>query len=126
MHEVAALRGAVATALERMRAAGGVRVTHIQLALGASGHFSEEGARQHLSEMLAGTAAADATLGFDWIPARFKCFDCLQQLESCAPVESLTCPQCGGLALQLSHSDDCYPSEIEIAFAEDRERARVG
>jgi hydrogenase nickel incorporation protein HypA/HybF len=118
MHEVAAMQGAVQTILEQMRAAGGSRVTAVELILGTSGHFTEEAARQHFAVLTADTPAEGATLEICWLPATFQCFSCLHRFESCATAEQVTCSRCGDIALVTSHLDDRYVKAIEVSFDE--------
>jgi hydrogenase nickel incorporation protein HypA/HybF len=118
MHEVAAMQGMVQTVLEYMQQAGGARVTHVQLVLGASGHFTEEAARQHFAVLTMGTPAEGAALEMCWVPATFQCFSCLHRFESCAPAEQVTCPRCGDLALEISHLDTCSVKAIEVSYDE--------
>jgi hydrogenase nickel incorporation protein HypA/HybF len=118
MHEVAAMQGAVQTILEQMQQAGGSRVTTVELILGASGHFTEEAARQHFAVLTMGTPAEGATLEIFWLPATFQCFSYLHRFESCAPAEGVTCPRCGDIALVTSHLDACYVKAIEVSFDE--------
>jgi Zn finger protein HypA/HybF involved in hydrogenase expression len=115
MHEVAAMRGVVGTILERTREAGAAHVTRVRLVLGASGHLTEDAARQHFAVLAADTPAADAHLDIEWLPAAYQCFDCLGQFESTVPPEEVSCPACGGLALEIGHQDVCYVSEIDVA-----------
>ena|SRR6266702_5143815 len=118
MHEVAAMQGMVRTVLEYMQQAGGTRVTYVQLVLGASGHFTEEAARQHFAALTADTPTEGADLTIAWLPAQFQCFTCLHRFESCEPAEQVTCPGCGDLALEIEHQAVCYVSAIDVAFDE--------
>lgn len=118
MHEVAAMQGAVRTILEHMQQAGGSRVTTVELMLGASGHFTEEAARQHFTVLTTGTPAEGAALEIFWLPATFQCFSCLHGFESCQPAEEVACPRCGDIALQINHQDACYVKAIEVSFDE--------
>jgi Zn finger protein HypA/HybF (possibly regulating hydrogenase expression) len=120
MHEVAAMQGMVQTALEHMRAAGATRVSRITLVLGASGHFTAEAAQQHFAMLTAGTPLETATLKIEWLPATFQCFNCLYNFESCEAAEQVTCPKCGGVALEIAHQHVCYVSSIDVDD-EDRE-----
>lgn len=115
MHEVAAMRGVVGTILERARESGATYVTRVRLVLGASGHLTKDAARQHFSVLAADTPAADAKLDIEWLPAMYQCFDCLHQFESVQPPDEVSCPACGGLALEIGHQDVCYVSEIDVA-----------
>ncbi len=118
MHEVAAMQGVVSAILESLRQAGGSRITHVQLVLGACGHFTQEAARQHFEALTAGTSAEGAALAIAWVPATFQCFSCLHCFESCQPAEQVTCPLCGDLALEIGHQDICHASAIEVTFEE--------
>ena len=119
MHEVAAMQGMVRTVLEYMQQAGGARVTQVQLVLGASGHFTEEAARQHFASLTEGTPTEGAVLTIVWLPAQFQCFTCLHRFVSCEPAEQVTCPQCGDLALEIEHQDVCSVSAIDVSFDEE-------
>ena len=119
MHEVAAMQGMVRTVLEHMCEAGASRVTNVQLALGASGHFTAEAAQQHFQALTAGTPIERATLTILWLPAKFQCFSCLHRFESCETADQATCPSCGGIALEIEHQDICYVSTIDVAFNDD-------
>jgi len=118
MHEVAAMRGVVKTILAYMEAAGGTRVTSVALVLGASGHLTEEAARQHFAVFAEGTPAEGADLDFTWLPATYQCFDCLHRFESGELAATVSCPTCGGVALDIAHQDVCYALAIDIAFDE--------
>ncbi len=114
MHEVAAMQGALRTVLEQMRAAGGERVTHVEMTLGTSGHLTEDAARQHFAVLAASTQAEGATLGFTWLPATYQCFTCLRQFESTVSASEALCPDCGNIALEIAHRDDYYVSRIDV------------
>lgn len=126
MHEVAAMQGAVNTALERMRDEGAARVTRVTLVLGVSGHLAEDAARQYFALFTKGTPAEHASLDISWLPATYQCFECLHRFTSDQPPDTVLCPQCGGLALEVTHHDECYVSEIEVAgIAEARDNSRT-
>jgi len=118
MHEVAAMRGAVTTALEQMRAAGATRVTEVHMVLGASGHLSEEAARQHFATFARGTPAEHAELTFTWLPATYRCFGCLRRFQSTEPAASVECPTCGAVALEIAHDDTYAVSYVDVAYGE--------
>jgi len=123
MHEVAAMRGAVTTALEQMRAAGATRVTEVHMLLGASGHLTEEAARQHFAVFSTGTPAEHATLTFTWLPATYKCLGCLRVFESTEPAVSVECPACSAVALEIAHDETCAVRYVDVAYDEDADAA---
>lgn len=114
MHEAAMMQGAVQEALAQMPAADGTRITRVVLVLGASGHFTEDVARQHFAVNALATPAEDAVLEIEWLPATYSCFACLHTFASVLPSEAVTCPACGGVALEIGHADVCYIREIEV------------
>jgi hydrogenase nickel incorporation protein HypA/HybF len=118
MHEIAAIRSAVSAALEAMREAGASRITRVQMTLGASGHLTEESARQYFDLLTANTPASGAALSLSWLPAPYQCFECRHRFESLEPPEAVLCPLCQGAALEVNHQESCYLSAIEIAWDE--------
>lgn len=121
MHEVAAMRGMVRTVLECMQQAGASRVTNVQLVLGASGHLTADAAYQHFEALVKGTPIEDASLTIQWLPAQYQCFFCLHRFESCEPSNQVTCPECGEVALEVSHQDVYYVSAIDVSFENEKE-----
>ena len=122
MHEVAAMQAAVATMLETARQVGALRVTSANLVLGASGHFSEEAARQHFHILTKNTVAEEASLTISWLPTTFRCFSCLHNFESCDQADMATCPMCGESALSIAHQDVCAIDSIDVVFADELAR----
>jgi Zn finger protein HypA/HybF involved in hydrogenase expression len=123
MHEVAMMQGAVSAVLAALKRSGGRSVTHVYLTLGASGHLTEEAARQHFATLAQGTPAASAELVITWLPASYQCFLCLTHFESLAPADAVACPQCSGVALETSHQDVCQVEAIDVDFGDERETA---
>jgi hydrogenase nickel incorporation protein HypA/HybF len=123
MHELAAIQGAVSDVLTALKQCGGRSVTRVYLTLGASGHLTEEAARQHFVALAQGTLAEGAELVITWLPASYQCFSCLNQFESLAPADAVACPQCGGVALETAHQDVCWVEAIDVDVGDEREVA---
>jgi hydrogenase nickel incorporation protein HypA/HybF len=123
MHEVAAMQGALANVLTAFERSGARSVTRVYLTLGASGHLTEEAARQHFAALAYGTPAADADLVITWLPAFYQCIECLTPFESLAPADAVACPQCGGVALETAHQDTCQVDAIDVDIGDVREAA---
>lgn len=117
MHELAATAGMLTAALEQMRDVGAARVTGLDITIGVSGHFTEGAVRQHFALLAHGTPAAGAQLRFMWLPATYQCFVCLHRFASADAPTTVTCPLCGGVALEIAHQEVYYVSAIEVAFA---------
>lgn len=116
MHEVAAITGAVNTALEYMRQAGASRMTIIELEVGAAGHFTEEAIRQSVAVLTANTPAEGTTVHIVWLPATYQCLDCGHCFERSQPTGETVCPECEGVVLEMSHQDTCRLRAIDVAF----------
>jgi hydrogenase nickel incorporation protein HypA/HybF len=115
MHEVAAIQGMCSTAVEHAQAAGAKKITHIEVTLGASDHFTEETVRQHFEALASGTLAEGATLSINWLPATYQCFSCLSRFPSVeGSRESVTCPTCSGIALEIAHEDVYCVTSIDV------------
>lgn len=126
MHEVAAVQAAVQAAVACMQTAGATRLTKVHLVLGTSGHLTEDAARQHFALCAQDTPAADAQLDITWEPATYQCFECLVRFASLEPPETVRCPECGGLALEVAHSDACYIAEIQVEDGMERDGDGAG
>ena len=118
MHEVAAIQGAVRTAVEYMHQAGASRVTNVQLSVAVSGHFTEDVVRQYFALFTPDTPAAGATLTIIWLPATYQCLSCLHTFQSLQPAVEALCPACGEAALEIDHQDICAVSAVDVACDE--------
>jgi hydrogenase nickel incorporation protein HypA/HybF len=114
MHEVALMQGVVSTVVAHAQATGATKITRVVLVLGAAGHLTEDGARQHFAMLAAGTCAEDAQIAIEWVPATFRCFECLHTFSSIAEDDGIACPHCGGSAMEIAHEDVCYAREITV------------
>jgi hydrogenase nickel incorporation protein HypA/HybF len=115
MHEAAAIQGMCSTAVEHAQAAGAKKITRIEVTLGASGHFTEEIVRQHFELVAGGTLAEGAALSIRWLPATYQCFSCLSRFPSVeGSSESVTCPNCSGIALEIGHEDVYCVTSIDV------------
>lgn len=121
MHELAAMQEVVRLALDCMQQASASRVTNIQLVLGASGHLTADAAYQHFEALTRGTPAQDASLTIQWLPAKYQCFSCLQRFESSELSSLIACPECGDIALEVSHQEVCSVTSIDVSFEPEEE-----
>lgn len=90
-------------------------MTNVQLDIGVSGHFTEEAVRQYFQALTQNTLIEGATLTLSWLPATYQCLSCQCCFES--TLSMATCPQCGDVALEISHQDECSVSAIDVAFS---------
>ncbi len=112
MHEGAAMQGVVATILTSLEQTKLARVINVQLALGVSGHFTEEAVRQYFQTLTQDTPIEGASLTLVWLPATYQCLSCQERFESTAT--TALCPRCGDMALEVSHQDACYVQAIDV------------
>jgi len=117
MHEGAIMQRVINKILVIVEEAGASRVTNVQLAVGTSGHFTEEAVRQYFQVLTQGTPIQGATLTLSWLPATYQCLSCQQRFESTS--STATCPQCGDIALEVSHQDECYVRAIDVDSPDD-------
>jgi len=106
----------VKTILASVENAGASRVTNVQLAVGVSGHFTEEAVRQYFQVLTKDTPIEGATLALEWLPATYQCLSCQQRFESTSA--EAPCPQCGDVALEISHQDECFVRTIDAITPE--------
>jgi hydrogenase nickel incorporation protein HypA/HybF len=117
MHEGAVIQQVVNIILATMENAGASRVTNVQLAVGTSGHFTEEAVRQYFQALTHGTPIEGATLALSWLPATYQCLSCQQRFESTS--STAVCSQCGDVALEISHQDECFVQSIDVISSEE-------
>ena len=114
VHEQALIREVVARALERCREAGAARVLAVDVSATAGGHLTEETALGHFDSAARGTPAEGAHLRIRWVPAAYRCIDCLARFASVALAEEVLCPHCGGPALPLGRAGALKLHRVEV------------
>ena len=122
MHEVAIMQGVVKTILQSLSQAGASRITNVQLAIGRSGHFTEENARQHFEVLTKDTPAEGASLTISWLPATVQCLSCFHRFSSAQSAEQTRCPKCEDMVMEMEHQDTCYVSAIDVISEEEPDR----
>ena len=94
-------------------------MTRVQLALGRSGHFTEDAAHQYFQIFTRDTPIEGASLAISWLPAAFQCIACHNDFKSSLPSEQVTCPECGDSALEIEQ-DICQVSAIDVLSEEEQ------
>jgi len=117
MHEAAVMQGVIKTILASMENARASRVTKVQLALGTSGHFTEEAVRMYFQALTQDTPIEGATLTLSLLPATYQCLSCQHRFESTSSTG--ICPQCGDVAFEISHQDGCYVTTIDVVSSDE-------
>jgi len=116
------MQGVINTILTTLENAGVSRVTNVQLAVGTSSHFTEEAVRQYFQALTQDTPIEGATLTLSWLPATYQCLSCQQRFESTS--SAAPCPQCGDVALEISHQDECYVQSIDVVSPDEEEHVQ--
>jgi hydrogenase nickel incorporation protein HypA/HybF len=99
MHEVGIMQSALNLALEKAGQRGGVRIRALRLRVGALSGVVPEALEFAFEMLRQNTAAADASLLIERVPASCWCGAC--QVEFVSEDSMFDCPQCGGLATEL-------------------------
>ena len=81
MHELAVTRSILDTVLEHALAAGAQRVLRIHLRVGALHEFQSEWIQRYFDHLSRDTAARDAALVVEQVPAVFRCPSCALEFE---------------------------------------------
>ncbi|HEU5349046.1 MAG TPA: hydrogenase maturation nickel metallochaperone HypA [Ktedonobacterales bacterium] len=100
--------------LARISPAEGVRITRVVLVLGPSEHFAEDVARQHFLMNAQGTPAENAALDIERLPVIYRCSSCLHTFSSAESSQTVVCPVCGSISLEIGHARAFYIREIEV------------
>src|SRR5690242_15353635 len=82
MHEGTVMQAVFTAIMDSLENTPGARVARVQLALGVSGHFTEEAVRQYFQVLAQHTPVEGAELELDWLPAIYQCLSCSQHFES--------------------------------------------
>jgi hydrogenase nickel incorporation protein HypA/HybF len=112
MHEGAVMQTVVTKILATLDNVCTPQVTHIQLELGTSTHFTEEAVRQYFHVLTLGTPIEGAELELSWLPATYQCLSCQQRFESIS--EPGVCPHCGDIGLEVAHQESCILRSIDV------------
>ena len=93
MHEASIMQNVFATAFEHMHQAGAVRIQRLRLRVGALSGVVPDALTFAFEALKTNTAAAEAELEIDRVPARLLCMGCLLDFDSDTCVD--LCPRCG-------------------------------
>jgi hydrogenase nickel incorporation protein HypA/HybF len=110
MHELSITEGILAIAVG---AAGGRRITTINLVIGDLSSFVDESVQFYFDMLSRGTLAEAATLHFDRQPASATCRDCGHVFGVKAPLIP-ECPQCGCARLAITGGRELRVESIEV------------
>ncbi len=111
MHELTVTGNLLALSLEYAKAHNAERITDLHIVVGEMASIVDDSVQFYWDILSRGTMAAGARLHFRRLPARMTCRDCGSAFS---PSESLPCPHCGSVHLQLTQGDEFYLESLEV------------
>jgi hydrogenase nickel incorporation protein HypA/HybF len=113
MHELGIAESALQVALKRARDEGATRVRRIVIRVGTLSGVDPEALRFALTTILPGTAAEEAVLQIDPVPALAYCQDCLQDFTPDTD-HFFECPKCGRLCGTIKQGRELDLVRLEV------------
>ncbi len=110
MHELAVTEGVLKVAVG---AAGGRRITAIDLVLGTLSPIVDDSVQFYFDALSHGTLAEGAVLRFRRVPATALCLDCGATAAVTPPLPE-GCPSCGSSVLRVSGGSEFLVESIEV------------
>ena len=110
MHELSITEGILSIALG---AAGGRRITTINLVIGDLSSFVDDSVQFYFDILSRGTPAESAALSFLRQPATATCSDCGHVFGVKAPLIA-ECPSCGSVHLSITGGRELRVESIEV------------
>ncbi len=112
MHELSITQGILDIALEQARAANAIRITRINLTIGALAGVVDDCVQFYFEILSKETIAAGASLHFDRPATRVRCGECGSHFE---PAElAWSCPSCGSQRAEIVQGRECMVNSIEV------------
>jgi len=110
MHELSVTEGVLSIALG---AAGGRRITGINLVIGDLSSFVDDSVQFYFDLLSRGTAAESAVLHIERQPGAAVCADCGHRFEVRAPLPA-ACPACGSGHVLVTGGRELRVESIEV------------
>ena len=107
------MQSALSQALDEARKAGASRVHEIRLRIGALSGVVPDALQFAFESLVEGTAAEDAKLTIEHIPARFWCEKCRREFETARLFAE--CPACNNPSRELRAGRELELASLEIA-----------
>jgi hydrogenase nickel incorporation protein HypA/HybF len=112
VHELSIMQSALNIALEQAEKAGGNRICQIRLRIGALSGVVPEALRFAFEALAPGTAAEQAELAIEHVPARFWCSNCAKEFQ--ADDIFTECPDCHEPSGELRAGREMEVASMEI------------
>lgn len=112
MHELTVTESILEIALRHSREAGATAITDLFLVIGDLSTIVDESVQFYWDILSEGTPAAGSKLHFRRIPGRLCCRTCGYTYS---PRDSLPCPACDGIEVDIIAGEEFYLDAIEVA-----------
>jgi hydrogenase nickel incorporation protein HypA/HybF len=112
VHELAITQNLMSTVLDQAKAAGGDKITDINLVVGELSGVSDDSVQFYFDILKKGTIAELAVINFRRVPAQLKCRGC--NTEFSPETELWVCPGCGSYSIEILGGKDCFIDSMEI------------
>ena len=113
MHEMSIATALLEEVLQTAKQAGGSRVTAVELEVGAFKLVVPEAMQMAWEAVRGGTAADEAILRLEEVPAEARCRVCAQRFQPEVDY-SFVCPHCGKADVQIVAGDDIVLKSLEL------------
>ena len=113
MHELPVTEGILQTAITAAEQHGAIRITRINLVIGALAGIIDDSVQFYFDILSRQTLAEGATLHFRRQGVQAICQDCRHTFTPTIPLPS-SCPSCAGLRLHINGGREFYIESIDI------------
>jgi len=112
VHELAITEQMLNIALDEAKAAQVSKITKINLVIGELSGVVSDCVLFYFDFLKKDTAAEEATIDFEPVPAELRCRDCLA--EFALPDSLWICPNCQSSSIEVISGRHCYVESIEV------------
>jgi hydrogenase nickel incorporation protein HypA/HybF len=112
MHELSLAEALIELVEEESRKLAGARVRTVRLEIGAVAAVDPDAMRFCFDAVARGTSADGAVLDIVTVPARGRCLDCHEEIETYE--RPLSCPACGAARIEVISGDAMRLKELEV------------
>ena len=112
VHELAITEQILNIALDEAKAAQAGKITRINLVIGELSGVVSDCVLFYFDFLKKDTAAEEATIDFEPVPAELQCRDCLAEFD--LPESLWVCPNCQSNSIEVISGRHCYIESIEV------------
>ena len=112
MHELTITEHILQIALAHLPPQEDVYISDVHLVIGDLSSIVDDSVQFYWDILAENTAASNATLHFQRLPAQLTCQTCSHTYRP--PPEDWACPACGGLRVRVVTGEEFYVEAIEV------------